>query len=164
MDCNSIIYDAVHNTKFSEITSESSKIIISKVIAKIEEYVTIIAPTTCVFIAFDGVAPLAKLDQQRERRYKSWYQSDITQKIMNLKKADIWNTTAITPGTVFMSELNNAIKNQFGGVLGVTGCKYMISTSDETGEGEHKYLRLFEIIQDCMVPTHELLFMDWMRI
>lgn len=86
LDCNSIIYDAVHSTKFSEITSDSSKIIISKVIAKIEEYVTVIAPTTCVFIAFDGVAPLAKLDQQRERRYKSWYQSDITQTIMNLKR------------------------------------------------------------------------------
>lgn len=145
LDCNSIIYDAVHSTKFSEITSDSSKIIISKVIAKIEEYVTVIAPTTCVFIAFDGVAPLAKLDQQRERRYKSWYQSDITQTIMNLKKTDVWNTTAITPGTVFMSELNNAIKNHFGGVLGVTGCKYMISTSDETGEGEHK---LFAFIRD----------------
>lgn len=149
LDCNSIIYDAVHNTKFSDITSDSSKIIISKVIVKIEEYITLIAPTTCVFIAFDGVAPIAKLDQQRERRYKSWYQSDITQKIMNLKKADVWNTTAITPGTVFMSELNNAIKTHFGGDVGLStrgkGLKYMISTSDEAGEGEHK---LFAFIRE----------------
>jgi 5'-3' exonuclease len=145
LDCNSIIYDAVHNTKFSDITSDSSKIIISKVIAKIEEYIKVIAPTTCVFIAFDGVAPLAKLDQQRERRYKSWYQSDITQKIMNLKKADIWNTTAITPGTVFMSELNKAIKNHFDEVARDSSLKYMISTSDEVGEGEHK---LFEFIRE----------------
>ena len=149
LDCNSIIYDAVHNTKFAEITGDSSKIIISKVIAKIEEYVAVIAPTTYVFIAFDGVAPLAKLDQQRERRYKSWYQSDITQTIMNLKKTDVWNTTAITPGTVFMSELNNAIKNHFGGGggrgIGANGVKYMISTSDETGEGEHK---LFAFIRE----------------
>jgi 5'-3' exonuclease len=145
LDCNSIIYDAVHNTKFSDITSDSSKIIISKVIAKIEEYITLIAPTTCVFIAFDGVAPLAKLDQQRERRYKSWYQSDITQKIMNLKKTDVWNTTAITPGTVFMSELNNAIKNHFGVFTRDNGLKYIISTSDEAGEGEHK---LFAFIRE----------------
>ena len=27
-----------------------------------------------VLIAFDGVPPLAKLNQQRNRRYKSWYQ------------------------------------------------------------------------------------------
>ena len=78
LDCNSIIYDAVHNTKFSDITSDSSKIIISKVIAKIEEYVAVISPTTYVFIAFDGVAPIAKLDQQRERRLEyycnyTWY-------------------------------------------------------------------------------------------
>lgn len=149
LDCNSIIYDAVHNTKFSEITSDSSKVIISKVIAKIEEYVYLIAPTTCVFIAFDGVAPLAKLDQQRQRRYKSWYQSDITQKIMNLKKTDVWNTTAITPGTVFMSELNTAIKNHFDREVGMgrggKGVKYMISTSDEAGEGEHK---LFAFIRE----------------
>ena len=151
LDCNSIIYDAVHNTKFSDITSDSSKIIISKVIAKIEEYITVIAPTTYVFIAFDGVAPLAKLDQQRERRYKSWYQSDITQTIMNLKKTDVWNTTAITPGTVFMRELNSAIKNHFGRVggggrgIGANGLKYMISTSDEAGEGEHK---LFAFIRE----------------
>jgi 5'-3' exonuclease len=145
LDCNSIIYDAVHNTKFSDITSDSSKIIISKVISKIEEYIALIAPTTCVFIAFDGVAPLAKLDQQRERRYKSWYQSDITQKIMNLKKADIWNTTAITPGTVFMSELNKAIKNHFDEVARDSSLKYIISTSDEVGEGEHK---LFEFIRE----------------
>ena len=158
LDCNSIIYDAVHNTKFSDITSDSSKIIISKVIAKIEEYITVIAPTTYVFIAFDGVAPLAKLDQQRERRYKSWYQSDITQTIMNLKKTDVWNTTAITPGTVFMRELNSAIKKHFGGLggvggvggvggrgIGANGLKYMISTSDEAGEGEHK---LFAFIRE----------------
>jgi 5'-3' exonuclease len=149
LDCNSIIYDAVHNTKFSEITGDSSKIIISKVIAKIEEYIAVIAPTTCVYIAFDGVAPLAKLEQQRERRYKSWYQSDITQSIMNLNKADVWNTTAITPGTLFMSDLNKSIKKHFE--LGIrvngsnNGCKVIISTSDEAGEGEHK---LFAFIRE----------------
>ena len=139
LDCNSIIYDAVHNTKFSEITTDSSKIIISKVIAKIEEYISLISPTTCIYIAFDGVAPLAKLEQQRQRRYKSWYQSDITQKIMNLKKKDIWNTTAITPGTVFMNELNNDIKNHFGKGNNLGNARIIIiSTSDEVGEGEHK--------------------------
>jgi 5'-3' exonuclease len=146
LDCNSIIYDAVHNTKFSEINSDSSEIIISKVISKIEEYISIIQPISCVYIAFDGVAPLAKLEQQRERRYKSWYQTDITQTIMNLNKADSWNTTAITPGTVFMNKLNTDINNHFKSEKYNNGTiKIHISTSDEYGEGEHK---LFAFIRE----------------
>lgn len=146
LDSNSIIYDAVHTTKFSEINSDSSEIIISKVISKIEEYISIINPISSVYIAFDGVAPLAKLDQQRERRYKSWYQNDISQTIMNLNKADIWNTTAITPGTVFMNKLNNDIKKHFKNKKYTNGAiKFYISTSDEYGEGEHK---LFSFIRE----------------
>ena len=152
LDSNSIIYDAVHNTKFSEITSDSSQIIISKVISKIEEYISVIRPTNSVFIAFDGVAPLAKLEQQRERRYKSWYQTDITQTIMNLNKADTWNTTAITPGTVFMNKLSTDIKNHFtsekygnSNSNSIGDIKIHISTSNEYGEGEHK---LFAFIRE----------------
>jgi 5'-3' exonuclease len=146
LDSNSIIYDAVHTTKFSEINSDSSEIIISKVISKIEEYISIINPISSVYIAFDGVAPLAKLDQQRERRYKSWYQNDISQTIMNLNKADIWNTTAITPGTVFMNKLNADIKKHFKSERYTNGnIKMYISTSDESGEGEHK---LFSFIRE----------------
>ena len=37
----------------------------------IEYYIQEIKPENTVFIAFDGVAPVAKLDQQRNRRYKS---------------------------------------------------------------------------------------------
>ena len=154
LDSNSIIYDAVHSTKFSEITSDSSEIIISKVISKIEEYISIIRPTNSVFIVFDGVAPLAKLDQQRERRYKSWYQTDITQTIMNLNKADSWNTTAITPGTVFMNKLNSDITKHFtsekysnssSNSISNSNVKIHISTSNEHGEGEHK---LFAFIRE----------------
>ena len=65
MDCNSIIYDAVRSME-TEVWSESC--LIDKVIAKIRYYVDMIRPSNVLYIAFDGVAPFAKMDQQRQRR------------------------------------------------------------------------------------------------
>jgi 5'-3' exoribonuclease 1 len=78
LDCNSIIYDAVHNTDFSKLTESDVNTIIKSVIVKIDEYIHLIQPDQFIFIAFDGVAPVAKLEQQRERRYKSLYQNQIS--------------------------------------------------------------------------------------
>ena len=55
---------------------------------KIEEYISLIQPSGVIYIAFDGVAPVAKLDQQRDRRYKSWYQAEITKHIYKSNKLD----------------------------------------------------------------------------
>jgi|APGre2960657423_1045063.scaffolds.fasta_scaffold00711_6 5'-3' exonuclease len=83
-----------------------------------------------VHIALDGVAPIAKIQQQRKRRYLSI----LRQKMLKQKLP--WDTNAISPGTVFMSDLNayfkNRIKSTFSAIpLNFTG-------SDEVGEGEHK--------------------------
>jgi 5'-3' exonuclease len=141
MDCNSIIYDAVKTISGESINQISSNIIIQKVISKIEEYIALIQPDNCVYIAFDGVAPVAKLEQQRNRRYKSWYQNEISKNIFKKSYSNEWNTTAITPGTLFMSDLNNIIYNHFNSPtihkkLNVK--KIIISTSHDFGEGEHK--------------------------
>ena len=142
MDCNSIIYDAVRMISSTNITSAS---IIRNVILKIEEYIELLSPNTCVFIAFDGVAPVAKLDQQRNRRYKTWYQNEISSSIFNKTSTDAWNTTAITPGTIFMNELNNTIFNHFNNSANRYNLQnIIISTSNEVGEGEHK---LFDYIR-----------------
>ena len=45
--------------------------LISAVCKKIEDYIQQISPNQVVYIAFDGVAPVAKLNQQKNRRYKS---------------------------------------------------------------------------------------------
>jgi 5'-3' exonuclease len=149
MDCNSIIYDAVRAINFTDDESSNDKhrIIIQKVILKIEEYIDVIAPKDTVIIAFDGVAPVAKLQQQRERRYKSWYQNEISKTIFKNTKADPWNTTAITPGTVFMRDLNESVSKHFSGLESKYGLKrIVVSGSNEIGEGEHK---IFQHIRDC---------------
>jgi len=144
LDCNSIIYDAVHNIDFTKLIENDVDTIIRNVIAKIDNYIELIQPTCNVFIAFDGVAPVAKLEQQRNRRYKSLYQNNISKSIFKDSKPDPWNTTAITPGTVFMKKLNDKIKSNYSNPTKFNVQKIIVSTSEHAGEGEHK---LFEYIR-----------------
>jgi 5'-3' exonuclease len=149
LDCNSIIYDAVHSTTSSEnINTVDANRIISAVLAKIEEYILLIKPDNYVYIAFDGVAPVAKLEQQRQRRYKSQYQNTISQGIFKdfkVTKTNPWDTTAITPGTQFMALLNKRCSAFFNNPSKYHLKTIILSGSDQAQEGEHK---LFQFIRD----------------
>ena len=90
LDCNSIIYDAVHNIDFTNIKESDADIIIRAVCDKINEYILLLKPDHNIFIAFDGVAPVAKLEQQRSRRYKSLYQNSISKTIFQNSKPPIF--------------------------------------------------------------------------
>ena len=147
LDCNSIIYDAYSKMEFDKLTENVAVSIIKRVIIKIEEYISLINPSKTVIIAFDGVAPVAKLEQQRSRRYKSWYQNEISKIIFKKEKEDVWNTTAITPGTNFMTELNNMVTEHFNteSYSRLKVEKIFVSGSNKVGEGEHKifdYIRV----------------------
>ena len=144
LDCNSIIYDAVRNIDFASLNESDIDAIIRVVCIKIDEYIAQLKPNKNVFIAFDGVAPVAKLDQQRSRRYKSLYQNTISRSIFKSTAPDPWNTTAITPGTIFMNRLNEKIYERYKDASKYGLEKLMVSGSDKYGEGEHK---LFEYIR-----------------
>lgn len=145
MDCNSIIYDCFYAISEEDIDEHIAKTIIANTIAKIAVYISIINPTTSVIISFDGVAPVAKLEQQRTRRYKSWFQTLMTNKLFK-RNPNKWSTTAITPGTSFMKLLNKEVSAHFNGKgHSWSGPKIIVSTSDEPGEGEHK---IFQHIRD----------------
>ena len=128
LDCNSIIYDAVH----SGLTDET--LIIDAVCLKLCYYLRLLKPSQRVIIAFDGVAPVAKLDQQRRRRFMTWYQKQTDQ----LKPATSFNTASITPGTHFMQQLSTRIKQRFHNPHEFDLKDIIVSASDEVGEGEHK--------------------------
>jgi 5'-3' exoribonuclease 1 len=131
LDSNSIIYDMV-----AKMGTVDESILIQRVCQKIDEYLTMVQPKR-VFIAFDGIPPMAKIKQQRDRRYKSWI-------LQNMSKKSEWNTIQITPGTTFMNKLNTHLKEHFQQY----DKKYdffKLSTSEEYGEGEHK---LFEHIRN----------------
>ena len=150
MDCNSIIYDefrkleeniAKNNIEYENIET----ILINNVISKIGEYIYYIKPSELVYIAFDGVAPLAKMEQQRNRRNKS----SILMKMSNATKTNnpssIWSTSNITPGTKFMENLSIKLKKSFSNTENHYKTKHIIvSGANEPGEGEHK---LFQYIR-----------------
>ena len=148
LDCNSIIYDCYNKMNFEKLTESIAITIIRHVISKVEEYISIVDPQKTVIIAFDGVAPVAKLEQQRQRRYKSWYQNEISKEIYKNKKpnTDAWNTAAITPGTIFMAELNTMVSEHFKKKMEEKTylLNILVSGSNEAGEGEHK---LFDYIR-----------------
>lgn len=154
MDCNSLIYDAVKNNPTFDKSRprEYETGLIKMVCSKIDYYVDFLKPTSRVFIAFDGVAPVAKLSQQRDRRYKSWYTAQIQRDIEGAGYKEAWNTSAITPGTNFMRQLNEEVveyfdkKTQNSSNKGGSTLEYIISSSSEPGEGEHKifdYMRMY---------------------
>ena len=74
LDSNSIIYQ-VKNEEDCGLGSQELK---DGVVAKIQQIIDMFSrnnPT--VYVSFDGVAPLAKLEQQRQRRYRSVYNYDV---------------------------------------------------------------------------------------
>jgi len=143
LDCNSLIYDSLHFKNF-QTTSQFESYIIESVIVKIEEIIKAINPSETIYIAFDGVPPYAKISQQKNRRYKSAYQSAL------FKTDVLWDSCAITPGTNFMNSLNNALishfkyHNYYNAINKPLNLNVILSLSNEAGEGEHK---LFQYIR-----------------
>jgi 5'-3' exonuclease len=92
------------------------------------------------YLSIDGVVPMAKMHQQRLRRYKSPYlkewENDI-KKRYGIYKEELLDTNQITPGTDFMRLLNESLQHAidtkyFGDV------QMFLSDSEKIGEGEHK--------------------------
>ena len=63
LDANSVIYDCVHKIDFTKLVDSDITTIQNAVFAKLDEYISLIQPNNNIFIAFDGVAPVAKLEQ-----------------------------------------------------------------------------------------------------
>jgi len=144
LDTNSIIYDCLNK----EINEND---LIKEVCLKIDEYIKTVNPTKLVYISFDGIAPVAKLKQQKERRYKSKFMELLLEEMyedcdMDIKEKALFDKTSITPGTNFMKKLDEKIKDFFRARENIYGVdKIIISGSGERGEGEHK---IFERIRN----------------
>jgi len=135
IDSNSIIYDAIQNISYNSKDKNYESKVYKWVLGRLSYYINLINPTKEIFIAFDGVSPVAKLEQQRNRRYKTWYTNDFLEKIDN-DKQEAWDTTAITPGSEFMKTLSNSLESYFSNKY--KNIKVTISSSNIPGEGEHK--------------------------
>ena len=138
LDSNSIVYDSLREIndkyliEYNNIEFEDK--LTNIVCLKIEELYNNIKPKKLLYISFDGVAPVAKLEQQRNRRFKSYVEAKLEGKINeNYKKQ--WDRCSITPGTKFMEKLTIKVKTYFKKIKNIP---IIVSSSDEEGEGEHK--------------------------
>ena len=113
----------------------------NEIISYIKLIVDLVKPDVLLYIAIDGVAPKAKMAQQRLRRFKTIKDRDTKNKIKNElnipNSTDFWDTNAITPGTEFMNSLSNRIKLEIKKKTFITN-KIIFSDSSVYGEGEHK--------------------------
>ena len=133
LDCNSIIYDCLR-----EFTTVNELKLIEATIKRIEEIIELLSPTNKCFIAFDGVAPLSKLHQQRIRRFKSSIEKQAKYELGISVESKHWDTNTITPGTHFTALLSKEIYNYFKEKTAFSKIEYIVSACDQKGEGEHK--------------------------
>lgn len=139
LDANSIIYDVVREIEkagnMKPVLCDNYETICASICRKIQYYIDEIRPSNTVYIAFDGVAPLAKIKQQRNRRMRTVF----LQK-HNIVVKPIFSTLLISPGTEFMDFLSTFVNNHFR-----DRPQIIVSCSKIPGEGEHK---LFEYIRE----------------
>lgn len=165
LDMNGIIHNCSHSN--DDILEESLplNVIVKEITSYIDHIVTnIVQPRKLLFIAIDGVAPRAKLNQQRARRFKS---SKNQMDAINSSKlsldansnrrkrgkesmpiptsSNIFDSNCITPGTIFMANLSVAIQ-QFISQKKSSSCpiwsklRIIYSGHESPGEGEHKIM------------------------
>ena len=124
LDFNGFIHGSLHKLSENEIEI-NEKNILKQCCQDLKDIVEQIKPKKSLFVAIDGVAPKAKMMQQRYRRYKSSLENKP------------WDTNAITPGTDFMKRLAKKLK-LFSKKFEIN---VIISDAAIPGEGEHKILQ-----------------------
>jgi 5'-3' exonuclease len=130
IDFNGIIHPEAHK----ELHNQNKEGLYTNLWNKIVEYEVTYKPEK-MLICVDGVAPLAKIIQQRKRRYLSIYKNKID---------DIdshWDTNAISAGTEFMNQLDNFINKK---IINEKKTSYIFDGSKNPGEGEHKIFNYFK--------------------
>jgi 5'-3' exonuclease len=110
-----------------------------------------VSPEECYF-AVDGVAPVAKINQQRKRRFRAIDDAIMRDDLKikhKLNASTKWSNTVITPGTDFMERLHQHFMKYFDSKIknNRRGTKYVYSSYHTSGEGEHK---IFNNIRERM--------------
>jgi 5'-3' exonuclease len=140
VDSNSLIYDSINELKG---IVPDNLVVYKMVYQKVIDLIEVNKPKTQTFICFDGVPPLAKMHQQRQRRFKSIMTKKILEQDSSTTAEGKFNTNVITPGTDFMNKLDEFLTKQFKDNEFVS-----FDGSCNNGEGEHKickYVRTMNI-------------------
>ncbi|KAG2158950.1 exoribonuclease 2 [Suillus bovinus] len=122
--------------------------------------VNMVRPRKLLFMAIDGVAPRAKMNQQRSRRFRTAQEAKDKAEAHKLavaeweamgkiitddeKNKESWDSNAITPGTPFMDLLTSSLRywvvEKMNTDPGWKDLQVIISDASVPGEGEHKIM------------------------
>ncbi|KAJ8274224.1 hypothetical protein COCON_G00088490 [Conger conger] len=162
LDMNGIIHQCSHPNDEDVHFRISEEKIFADIFHYLEVLFRIIKPRKVFFMAVDGVAPRAKMNQQRGRRFRSAKEAE--DKIKKaLEKGEVLPTEArfdsncITPGTEFMARLQEQLKyfvhNKLSTDKSWQGVSVYLSGHETPGEGEHKIMEF--IRSENARPGHD---------
>ncbi|XP_072036606.1 5'-3' exoribonuclease 1-like [Amphiura filiformis] len=149
LDMNGIIHPCSHpndDDVHFRITEEK---IYENIFNYIDVLFRMIKPRKVFFMAVDGVAPRAKMNQQRGRRFRSAHEAEAREKEAvskgeTLPEEKRFDSNCITPGTHFMARLNEQLKYFVNKKMTYDrswqGVRVFLSGHETPGEGEHKIM------------------------
>ncbi len=159
---NGIIHNCSHppsseNDAHFRITEEQ---MVLAIFAYIDHLFTKIKPRKVFFMAIDGVAPRAKMNQQRSRRFRTAREAKemrekAERKGEKMPDEKAFDSNCITPGTPFMARLSKHLQyfvnKKMSEDADWRGVKVILSGHEVPGEGEHKiqeFIRLHKAQPD----------------
>lgn len=114
LDMNGIIHTCSHPDDGNVTFYMSEEEMFKAIFNYIDKLFFLIKPQRLFYMAVDGVAPRAKMNQQRSRRFRSAKESQLQEQIARRKGIEVpkerFDTNCITPGTEFMNRLQTALR------------------------------------------------------
>jgi len=157
LDMNGVIHGCTHPNDLDVSNVLSEKDMMLGIMHYLDKIITqIVKPKVSVFMAIDGVAPRAKLNQQRSRRFRSARDmaeatkddtkfSQVTNDDGSSSTTGVFDSNCITPGTEFMDRVSNCIKYMIRKKIKEDplwrNLKIIFSGHEIPGEGEHKIMQ-----------------------
>lgn len=171
LDMNGIVHPCTHPEGKPAPATEQDMML--EIFTYTERIVNMIRPRKLLFMAIDGVAPRAKMNQQRSRRFRAAQEAkekeeqrleqialfEAMGKVVSdeTKNAKTWDSNAITPGTPFMDLLAESLRywviKKLNTDPGWSNLEVIISDASVPGEGEHKIMDF--IRRQRISPTHD---------
>lgn len=150
LDMNGIIHNCTHSNADTAPTKHvSEEDMFIKIFNYIEHLFGKIKPQQLFFMAIDGVAPRAKMNQQRARRFRTALDAEKARDAAikegkEMPKEAPFDSNCITPGTEFMARLTQQLKyfiaKKVSEDIDWQRCDVVLSGHEVPGEGEHKIM------------------------
>ncbi|XP_026644813.1 5'-3' exoribonuclease 1 [Microtus ochrogaster] len=162
LDMNGIIHQCSHPNDDDVHFRISDDKIFTDIFHYLEVLFRIIKPRKVFFMAVDGVAPRAKMNQQRGRRFRSAKEAEdkikkAIEKGETLPAEARFDSNCITPGTEFMARLHEHLKYFVNMKISTDkswqSVTIYFSGHETPGEGEHKIMEF--IRSEKAKPDHD---------